>query len=102
MDERPQQTGPGEPFQVSARLAEPSSDALGGADLEPPADEPVEADAARDDIASRLCPVEVDLVEDLGLDQRQLVPAAGLAERPTPGRVAVTFEPPSRDGGHVV
>ena len=35
----------------------------------------------------------------LGLDERQLVPAARTAERASPGRVAVTFETASCDGG---
>src|SRR5262245_48006024 len=102
MDERPQQAGPSELLEVRAGLAEPSSDALGGAELESPADEAVQPDAARDDVAARLAPGKVDLVEHLGLDERQLVAAAWPAERALPGRVAVAFEAAARDCADLV
>ena len=102
MDERPQQARSGELFQVRARLAEPPPDALGRADPEAPADQAVQGDVARDDVPARLRPREVDLVEHLCLDERQLVAATGTAERALPGRVAVAFQPAPSDGGDIL
>ena len=97
MNERPKQARSGESLKVSARFAQPSPDALGGADAESPADQAVEGDAARDDVAARLLPGELDLVEHLCLDESELVTATGSAERALAGRVAVALEPPARD-----
>jgi hypothetical protein len=49
-----QQGGAGEALEVRARFAQPPADAAGGSDLELPADECVEVDAAGDDVAARI------------------------------------------------
>ena len=67
-------------------------------DREAPADERVQRDAARDDVAARLLPRQVDFVEHLRLDERQLVPASGAAERSASVEVAVAREPAAGDG----
>src|SRR4051794_21034220 len=54
VDVRAQHARAGEPLEVRAGLAEPLPVALDRADREAPADERVEVDAARDDIAPRL------------------------------------------------
>ena len=64
----------GEPLEVGAGLAQAAADALGLADAETAADERVEVDAAGDDVAARFGGREAELVDDLGLDQRQVVP----------------------------
>jgi len=102
MDEWSEQPGSSEPLQVRARLAESPPDALRRADPEPSADQAVQGDVTRDDVSARLGPGEVDLIQDLGFDKGQLVPAAGTAERPSPGRVAVAFQAASRRGGDIL
>jgi hypothetical protein len=93
VDEWAEQSGSGEFLEVGARFGQPAADALDGADPEASADEAVERDAARDDVAACLFPGELDLVEHLRLGQRELVPAPRAAEgSPTCG-VAVTGEP---------
>src|SRR6476659_6106191 len=98
MDEWSEQPGSSEPLQVRARLAESPPDALRGADPEPSAESAVHSHVTRDDVSARLGPWEVDLVQDLGFDERQLVPAARTAERAPPGRVAVALQAASRAG----
>src|SRR3954454_23844751 len=83
----------GEALEVRARLAEAAADALGLADAEAPADERVEVDAAGDDVAARLGGREAELVDDLGLDQRQVVAVGvGVGERALVLEVAVALE----------
>src|SRR3954452_13897577 len=54
--QRSQQSRPGERLQVTARFGQASTDALDATDGEALADEAVQGDAARDDIAPRLLP----------------------------------------------
>src|SRR6185312_7354098 len=91
VDERSEQPGPSELLQVRARLGEPASDAFDGPDGEAPADEAVQRDPARDDVPACLFPREADLVEHLGLHERQLVAAAGPAEGAPAVEVAVAL-----------
>lgn len=75
------------------------------ADPEPSPDEIVEADPACQDVAPRLAGPEVDpvvrgqLVDDLGLDQRD-IPVGLRVLRPVagPDGVSVAFEADARDG----
>jgi hypothetical protein len=54
VDEWAKESGSGEFLEVSARFGEPAADAFDSADPEAAADEAVEGDAARDDVAARL------------------------------------------------
>ena len=72
MHERAQDAGRGEPLEQRARLAQPAADALHVADGEPAADERVQVDAARHDVAARVGGREQAL-EPLGLDEREVV-----------------------------
>src|SRR5918994_6376621 len=93
MDERAQSAG-GEALEVRARLAQPPADARDGADREAPADERVEVDPASDDVAARVLRREAELLERLGLDERELVPVrVRLGERAAALVVAVALEP---------
>ena len=83
-DPRPRQR-----LQVQARLAELDAEALDAADREPLADEVVEAHAADDDLPPRLRPGQADVLEHLGLDQRQRPARAGSVR----AEVAVALEP---------
>ena len=92
----------GKPLQVRARLGEPAADTLDLADPEAVADEGVQPDPAGDDVAAGLLPGDLDAVrrervERLGLDQRQLVAAAGAGERAGSAGVAVAVETATRD-----
>ena len=80
MDERSQQTWTRELLEMGARLGEPSSDALHRADLEAMADECVQRNPTRDDVAARLLPRQVDGLEHFRFDERELIPASGPAE----------------------
>src|SRR5262245_31526370 len=92
MNQRPEQPGPRELLEMGTRLGQAPSDALRCADAKASPDERVQRDAARDDVPARLFPREVDLFENLGLDERQLVAAARTAERPASECVPVAFE----------
>jgi hypothetical protein len=70
VDERAEQSGSGERFEVGARLREAAADALDGAHQETASDEGIQSDIACHDVSSRFFPGEVDLVENLRLDQR--------------------------------
>src|SRR4051794_22840763 len=54
VDERPQRPRRGQPPEVRARLAPPLADALDVADAKAAADQRIEVDAARDDVAPRV------------------------------------------------
>jgi hypothetical protein len=75
VDEGAEESGSGEFLEVGARFGESAADAFDGADPEASADEAVEGDAARDDVAAGLFPGELDLVEDVCLGQCELVAA---------------------------
>jgi hypothetical protein len=84
VDERAQRVGlprcGSQAVQVRARLAQPLGRALDVADPEPLPDESVQFDAAGDDVPARLfrgeaTGREVEGVENLCLDQREVVPA---------------------------
>jgi hypothetical protein len=93
VDERAQQSGSGEFFEVSAGLRETAADALDGAHQEAASDEGIQSDIARHDVPSRLFPGEIYLVENLRLDQRQFVAAARSTERAMACRVSVALKP---------
>ena len=101
-----QHPGLGELLQVGARLAQAVAAALGLAHHEAPADQVVEGEAARHDVAAGLPRPQFDAVlarerlDRLGLDQRD-VPArlAILGERPAAREVAVALEPAAGDRG---
>jgi hypothetical protein len=93
VDERAEESGSGEVLEVGARFGQPAADAFDGADPEALANETVEGDAARDDVAARLFPGELDLVEHLCLGQCEFVAASGAAEGSATGGVAVAGEP---------
>ena len=82
---------------MGARLAQAAPNALDFADPETPADQRVERDAAGDDVSPRALPRDVQLVQRLGFDERQLVAATRPAERPAAGGVAVAVQSPARD-----
>ena len=98
VDERADDPRPREPLEVGARLGQPASDAFSRPDGEAPADERVQRDAARDDVPARLLPRQVDFLERLLLDERQLVPATAAAEGSPAVEVAVALEPAAGDG----
>ena len=83
---------------MRARLGESTPDALDVADSETTADERIQSGSARDDVPSRLRPRELELVEHLGFDERELVPAPGTAEGASTGRVAIPLESTPGDG----
>jgi hypothetical protein len=89
VDEWAEESGSGESFEVGAWFGVPAADAFDGGDPRASADETVEGDSAGDDVAARLLPGELDLVEHLGLDECELVPTAGSAE----GSAAVGVAP---------
>src|SRR5581483_10861176 len=98
VDERTQQPRTGQRLQVCARLREPAADAHHVADREAAADEAVQCDASRDDVPARVLPAELERVEDVRVDERQLVAETRRAERPAPLAVAVSGEASPRDG----
>src|SRR6185369_7985515 len=100
--ERADDPGPREPLELGARLGQPAPDTFGRPDREAPADERVQRDAARDDVPACLHPRQVDALERLLFDERQLVPASGTAEGSPAVEVAVALETASRDGAHRV
>ena len=59
MHESAQDTGWSQALQMGARFGEPAADALDTTDPKAKADERVEVDAARDDIAPRLLPADL-------------------------------------------
>src|SRR5262245_59974546 len=77
---------------MRARLGESTADAFHVADAEASPCERIEQRAARDDVPSRTVPGDPELVEHLRLDERELVSAAGAAERSDACRVAVAVE----------
>src|SRR5690348_15474740 len=98
MDERSQQAGASELLEVGAGLGEPSPDALDRADPEPAADQRVQRDAPRDDVPARLLPRQIERVEHLGLDERQLIAAPDAAEGSATVEVAVSRQPAACHG----
>src|ERR687898_819562 len=87
-----------EPLEVGAWLAQPLAEALNLTDPEPPPNECVQVDTARNQIAPRLCIAKPptlrqhQLVEDLRLDQSEVVAASaaiGWGERAGLGCVPV-------------
>src|SRR2546421_3101771 len=92
MDERAEQSGTGERFEVRARLRKAAADTLDGAHEEAAPDESVERNIAGHDVPSRIFPGEIYLGENLRFDQRQLVAAAGPAERAMTRGVTVAIE----------
>ena len=98
MDELVDDPRAGHRLEVQARLAELDADALDVADQEALADEVVQPHAANDDLPARLRARQPDVLERLGLDQRQR-PAGPLALR---AEVAVALEPAPGDGAHEV
>ena len=97
MDERAEQSGARHSLEVRARLGQPSSDALHAADPEYAAYERVEQCAAGDDVPAYPRPRDVQLRQRLGLDERELVAAAGATKCPAAGRIAVALEAASGD-----
>ena len=61
------------------------------------ADEGVQRDPARHDVATRLLPAQVDRLENLGFDEGQLVPAPRAAEGPAAVVVAIALEAAAGD-----
>jgi hypothetical protein len=92
VNEWAEESGSCELLEVCARFGQSAADAFDGADPEVLADEAVEGDAAGDDVAARLFPGELDLVEHLCLGQCELVPVPGTAEGTAPCGVAVAGE----------
>ena len=100
MDEVAEDPRVGEALELGAGLAQAAADALGLSDAEAAADERVEVDAAGDDVAAGLGGRQAELVDDLGLDQRQVV-AVGVRVGEGAGGlvVAVADEPAAGVGG---
>src|SRR5579871_4243117 len=92
MDERPEQAGAADLLQVGARLGEPPADAEDRPDPELMPDEGVERDPARHDVPAGELPGQVERVEHLGLDERELVALAGAAEGSPAVAVAIARE----------
>ena len=86
VDELVDDPGPRQRLQVEARLAELDADALDLADAEALPDEVVQPHAADDDLPPRLGAGEADVLERLGLDQRQRAARALAARRGSAGR----------------
>src|SRR4051812_176955 len=81
VDERPQDPGPAEPFQVGARFAQAAPLAEHVPDAEGATHEGVDVDAPGEDVAPgtgevQRLPGRGQLVEDLGGHQRQVVPGS--------------------------
>src|SRR5439155_18025525 len=87
-----QQAGPRHPLEVCAWLCQTATDALDRADREAAADQGVEVDATCGDVAARLLPGQLQLVQHLGLHQRQLITAAGPAEGAAAVVIAVALQ----------
>src|SRR5215212_1967301 len=98
MHERAKQAGPAETLEVRTRLRKSPADAHCVADPEALTDQRIQRDPARDDVAARLLPGQAELVQHLGLHERQLVAAARLAERPAAVEVAVPFQATAGNG----
>src|SRR5438105_6288464 len=93
VNERAKESGSREFLEMSARFSQSTADAFDRADPEALTDEAVEGDAARDDVAARLVPGELDLVEPLRLCQREVLSAPGTAEGSPARGVSVAAEP---------
>ncbi|MBV9451985.1 MAG: hypothetical protein JO345_39480 [Streptosporangiaceae bacterium] len=74
MDEVLDDAGPGELLKVQARFAQLGAHALHLADVEPLADQVVQADATHHDLAAGLRAGQAGVLDGLGLDQRQRGP----------------------------
>ena len=83
-------------LEVQARLAELDAEALDLADAEALADEVVQPHAADDDLPARLRPGEADVLEHLGLDQRERAARALPARRRSAGRLRAPARRPRR------
>jgi hypothetical protein len=71
VDEVLDDAGPGELLKVQAGLAQLGAEALHLADVEPLADQLVQAHAAHHHLAAGLRAVQAHVLDRLGLDQRQ-------------------------------
>src|SRR6478672_6592892 len=90
VDEAAQRSGRRHPLQPRARLCQPLAVARDLAHFEAPADQCVEIDAARDDVAPGVRGVQFDAVlllerlDRLGLDQGQFLPAPARGREAAP------------------
>jgi hypothetical protein len=96
VNKRPENARSGEPFQMRARFGQAPTNALHPSDPEATTRESVERDPLRHHVASRLLPGEIDRVEHLRFDQRQVIAAPHPAEGSSPGVVAVTLQAATR------
>jgi hypothetical protein len=72
VDEHPEHPLPGDLFEVATRLAERGPAREHAADPERPSDESVQRDPARGHIPARLARRQLELLEHLGLDEREI------------------------------
>ena len=92
MNEGAKETRSGEPLEMRARLGQATTNTLDNADREPVPDESVQRNPVRHDVPARLLPGEVERVENLCFDERQLVAVPRPAEGSASVVVAVTFQ----------
>src|SRR5215467_8242423 len=92
------EAGPGERLQMQAGLADLHAKALDAADQEALADQVVQPHAADHDLAAGLEASEADVLQYLGLDQRQRL--AGC--RTFLAELAVALQPLARERGNAV
>src|SRR5262249_33083000 len=97
VDERSQQSGTCEFLEMRTRLGEPPPDALDLPDRGAVADARIHCDPPRGHDSGRVLAREVDGVETLRLDERQLVATSGPAEGPAAAVVAISRQPVSGD-----
>jgi hypothetical protein len=93
--ERTQDAAVVETLEVRTGLAEPPALADDVAEAEAPADERVEVGAADDDVAAMVdgrAALGGELVEDIGVDERERRARAAGGERAGAGRVAVALQ----------
>ena len=109
MDERDHDRPIEEPLEIGARLAAANADEQRAADPEPAADQVVEPDAARRDVAAGLArlqrrPVDgPERLDDLRFDERELVaPSGGRRPVTAAGGVSITLEPDPGQRRHPV